>query len=346
MSVSVTVARTRRAGSLSVHTTEQVTVPSDPTESAKKVVPLETSTKGHKGHKDKVKTWHPRLYTFDELPSWQQNNDKIVTGYVRETNSLSKCLLSLLYFHNETINIFTHLIPSLFYLTRTLSAIYTGKYLSAIFTIGATICFLNSSTFHCLKQHSHRYETTCGKLDYLGIILLITTSMLPMIYIGYFDHFYYHITFNSLTVTLATVYILVVCHPKFDDSKHRKLRAACFTAFGLLGGLVPLITGLVKFGVRGVKERIKLNAILCEAVCYILGAVLYGYRVPERFVSKGSETPWRWVDMVGSSHQLFHCLVVCGTMWHFNALEGSYALMDNRRRRKGLNEVSFVAAFN
>ena len=83
-------------------------------------------------------------------------------------------------------------------------------------------------------------------------------------------------------------------------------------------------------------ERIELNAIICEAVCYILGAVVYGYRVPERFVSEGRAiaAPWRWVDMVGSSHQLFHCLVVCGTMWHFKALEGSYALM--HRRRSGL----------
>ena len=57
-----------------------------------------------------------RLHHFHELPEWQQDNDKILTGYVRETNSFTKCIESLFYFNNESVNIYTHLVPALIYL--------------------------------------------------------------------------------------------------------------------------------------------------------------------------------------------------------------------------------------
>jgi adiponectin receptor len=46
---------------------------------------------------------------------------------------------------------------------------------------------------------------------------------------------------------------------------------------------------------------------------YILGAGIYAARVPERLM------PGRF-DIVGSSHQIFHVLVVCAATAHLTGL--------------------------
>ena len=60
----------------------------------------------------------PFLLKFDELPPWQQDNHYILTKYRPESNSYFKCFQSLLYLHNESVNIHSHLLGAfLFYFT-------------------------------------------------------------------------------------------------------------------------------------------------------------------------------------------------------------------------------------
>ena len=60
----------------------------------------------------------PFLLKFDELPPWQQDNHYILTKYRAESNSYFKCFQSLLYLHNESVNIHSHLLGAfLFYFT-------------------------------------------------------------------------------------------------------------------------------------------------------------------------------------------------------------------------------------
>lgn len=51
------------------------------------------------------------LCTIDEVPLWQRDNDFILGGYVRETNSFRRCFKSLFYLNNEWVNVYTHLVP-------------------------------------------------------------------------------------------------------------------------------------------------------------------------------------------------------------------------------------------
>lgn len=60
----------------------------------------------------------PFLLKFNELPPWQQDNHYILTKYRPESNSYFKCFQSLLYLHNESVNIHSHLLGAfLFYFT-------------------------------------------------------------------------------------------------------------------------------------------------------------------------------------------------------------------------------------
>lgn len=54
-----------------------------------------------------------RLCTFDELPTWCQDSPYIQYGYRPICHSAFTCIQSLLYLHNESVNVYTHLLPAL-----------------------------------------------------------------------------------------------------------------------------------------------------------------------------------------------------------------------------------------
>lgn len=293
-------------------------------------VAVGSSNKHADGDKTK-RNWKRRLFNFNELPEWQRDNDKILTGYVRETKSFKQCLQSLLYWNNETINIYTHLIPALFYLTISVTLInyvvvphfpttsIMDYFVINVFLMGAFVCLILSSCFHCLKQHSSRQCTLWSKLDYMGIIILISCSLIPMIYFGYFDHLYYVNFFIILTFSFATLCSICVLNEKFNVPHYRPFRAIVFMLFSF-SGFIPILTGFYLFGFHGVFERVALKFVAWEALFYITGATLYGFRIPECF--KPGD-----FDFLGSSHQIFHILVVLGSICHFRAVIKSYILM-------------------
>lgn len=56
----------------------------------------------------------PRLYKIDEVDEYQRHNPFIRSGYRHNLNVLA-CLLSTFSVHNETVNIWTHLLGFVFF---------------------------------------------------------------------------------------------------------------------------------------------------------------------------------------------------------------------------------------
>lgn len=101
---------------------------------------------------------HGRLKTWDEIPSWQQDNEYILSAYREATGSITRSFQSLAYVHNETVNIYSHLFGAAFfslapfYLYQVLHVHYiraTLEDLVVFFTFfyGVAVCFLLSSTY-------------------------------------------------------------------------------------------------------------------------------------------------------------------------------------------------------
>lgn len=274
------------------------------------------------------------LYKFNEIPNWQRDNNHIWSGYVKETQSFRKCLYSLFYFHNESINVYSHLVPSIVYITLVfflmnklwVNVFPTTTFKDYIFIntflIGCALCLMISGIFHCLKQHSEKQCKIWSKVDYLGIIILISCSMVSVIYYGYFDHHRYLYSFLTMVISLGVLCSLVVLNDTFDQNNWKPVRATFFILFAL-SGLIPLLFGIFKFGYLEVLNRICLKFIWLEAIFYILGAVLYSCKIPESWY------PGQ-VDLWGNSHQMFHCMVVIGSICHCKAIIESYNLLHGR----------------
>lgn len=272
-----------------------------------------------------------KLYHYKELPEWQQDNDKILTGYVRETRSVLRCLDSLSYWNNESVNIYTHLLSAVAYFILLLfftdillipsfpSTTMTDYIIINFYLLGAFVCLMCSSCFHCFKQHSCSQSDAWSKVDYMGIIGLISCSVISLLYYGYFDHVFYFKLFSVITVVLATACSVCVLSDKFNTKNMRPLRASFFITFAF-SAIIPIGIGMFKFGWSEVFHRVQLRFVGWEAFFYLAGALLYGYRIPETIA------PGKF-DFIGNSHQIFHVLVVLGSFCHLRAVMGSYMFM-------------------
>jgi len=102
--------------------------------------------------------------------------------------------------------------------------------------------------------------------------------------------------------------VVVSLWDRFGEPKFRWLRAGLFMGFGL-SGVIPAIHHLVSEGFF----NSSFGWLLLMAGLYILGALLYAMRVPERFF------PGK-CDIWFHSHQLFHILVIAAAFVHYHGI--------------------------
>ena len=138
---------------------------------------------------------HALHVLWDELPEWRRDNHYIVSGYRPTSNSYKRSLKSIGYLHNETVNIWTHLLGAIGFtlgglllhsvvVPRYESATSSDMLVFACFFLGAFCCLGMSATYHTLSNHSPAVAKWGNKLDYTGIVLLIVGSYVPALYYG------------------------------------------------------------------------------------------------------------------------------------------------------------------
>jgi adiponectin receptor len=145
-----------------------------------------------------VKTIEERLLLlWDDLPHWRRDNAYITSGYRHMKPSYLHSVLSLTHLHNESVNIWSHLLGAVTALAASLylyllihprydSASANDVIVFGCFFGGAFLCLGMSATFHALLSHSEHAARWGNKLDYTGIVLLIVGSYVPALYYGFF----------------------------------------------------------------------------------------------------------------------------------------------------------------
>ncbi|KAM3529386.1 hypothetical protein MY4038_005438 [Beauveria bassiana] len=127
-----------------------------------------------------------RIVTLYEASAWQRDNKYILSGYRRERANYLEMLTSLTFVHNETCNVYTHLIGALLLpliaatVMRGLSQPHlqfhgvsgTDYTMFGIFFWSAEFCLLFSTAFHLFSAHSHEAEQFWHRMDLLGIVIV------------------------------------------------------------------------------------------------------------------------------------------------------------------------------
>lgn len=269
----------------------------------------------------------PHLHRFEDLPVWYQDNPSIHSGYRPVSYSSHHCFHSWTFLHNETVNIYTHLIPAIFSIFAQLSlqvmltrhfphASIQDRLIFSINLFAGTTSLLLSSMYHTLMNHSFHVSSLWLRIDYVGILTLILGSFFSGIYVGFYHEPMLCWAYWFMIISLSLTTAILVIHPNLQGLSYRSLRTAAFVATGL-SGFAPVCHGLWLYGWEEMWVRSGMPFWLLEGIIYGVGAFFFATRFPE------SRWPGKF-DIFLSSHQIFHVLVVMGSVVHFAGVLDTY----------------------
>ncbi|XP_044915040.1 membrane progestin receptor gamma isoform X2 [Felis catus] len=146
----------------------------------------------------------PRLFRIDQVPQ-VFHEQGILFGYRHPQSSATACVLSLFQMTNETLNIWTHLLPFCFFTWRFVTALYVtdiwnDSYSWPLFVYMGTSCVypLASSCAHTFNSMSKNARHICYFLDYgavnlfsLGSAIAYSAYSIPNVMVNTTFHDYY-----------------------------------------------------------------------------------------------------------------------------------------------------------
>ncbi|KAI9268061.1 hemolysin-III related-domain-containing protein [Phascolomyces articulosus] len=265
--------------------------------------------------KDAMTKGAMQLLLYEELPVPWRNNQHILTGY-RFLSTPAQCWHSLLYLHNETGNIYTHLIGfvvflcigiyELFYSELISTAPLIDRVMFAVFFTAACKCLMCSTVWHTLSGiNDYTIFKRVACLDYVGISVLICASVVLTEYYGFYCDDMWRNTYMAGTGTLAVVGSII---PFMDWFEKREMKWLRITFFITMAASAAVPVGHL-YAIYGPElMNVWLSPVMKSIACYLLGVVVYGNQWPEAF------WPGKF-DHIGHSHQLWH-LFVCGGIWY------------------------------
>lgn len=142
----------------------------------------------------------PWTVAWDEAPDWQRDNKYILRGYRPGSTSYSKVVDSLKFSHNETCNIYTHLLGALLLplvAVGFMQVLSEPRFLTVsgrdyivlgIFLCSAECCLVFSTAYHLLGCHSYTLEQFWLRMDLLGIVAVTVGTSVSGIYYVFACH--------------------------------------------------------------------------------------------------------------------------------------------------------------
>ncbi|CAG8453139.1 2690_t:CDS:10 [Ambispora leptoticha] len=276
---------------------------------------LSTASAGNKIANAVNETFMSLTCNFADLPSWLQDNHDILRGYRRPTFSYIKCAKSLFYLHNESgaVGFIVLAFTTYIYTLSSTSSVKWWDFLVFYcFLAGAMICLSLSSLFHTFCCHSEKVCADWNRCDYIGIVTLIVGSFYPMIYYGFYCNSVLQIVYLSLISVFGIATIIVAVAPTFRSPEFRWFRTGLFLSMGL-SAVFPIGHAIALYGIHLCFDVISLKHMLIMGLFYVVGAIIYGCRVPERWY------PGKF-DIWGASHQIFHVCVVSAAVVHYHGV--------------------------
>lgn len=265
---------------------------------------------------------------WDDVPEWLQENPYIKSGYRRPQNSTISCLRSCAIMHNETLNIYTHLLPAValiilqIYIQSKMTqflpaATMLDRIVISANVLAAIVTFALSSAYHTLISHSPEVSSMWLRIDYVGILTLILGSFFSGIYVGFYCLPTPRTIYWSMIVLFSFATAMLVLHPRLQSHKYRGLKTYAFVATALTG-FAPIGHGLFLYGWNEMMERSGMPYYFLEGIIYGVGAVVFITRFPESF--------WPgYFDIWWSSHTIWHLLVVIGAVTHMYGVWQAFA---------------------
>ena len=254
---------------------------------------------------------HKDLYNIEEIPDWYKDNNYIQNQYRKWGQGWIYYFKTLFTLHNETFNIWSHLIGSILFISL---IVYTniniviqkpfGDLVSVnIFLLSVVSCFTLSAIMHIFYPMSKKLCKQLLKLDYIGISLLILGSYGPFIYYAFYCNLQLQWTYYIFLNICGLLTIITSCYDTFQQSTYRCYRAGIFILF-VCSVIIPIIHRIVINPFTDDGFIIELEYYVLSSLFYLLGVFFFTYRTPERHITN--------CNVCCISHQIFHILTIAG----------------------------------
>ena len=242
--------------------------------------------------------WQPQhLCTIEEVQDFLRFNRFVHKGY-RKPVGYVECFRSLLYMHNESLNIYLHIFGTAFFLWRAAvdygSGTEDGRYI-AVHALALALGFVGSCMYHLFMPaccSADDYYSWLG-LDLIFGIIGITGSAHSLYVYGYRC---LPLWLRQLSFFVLVVLALVAIRATVTSSnvKQRMSYAGMFCGFRAIVALIFFVPRI-----RALGFSLAFYAHILSLVLLVLGGYLNIVRLPER------KFPGRF-DFGLSSHVLWH----------------------------------------
>ncbi|NXH32826.1 MPRGB protein, partial [Myiagra hebetior] len=257
--------------------------------------------------------------------------------------SAAACLRSVFQLSNETLNIWSHLLPAGYFLGTLLGRLRAagrdpGMRPFLLFLGTCALFPLASGAAHALgaaAPHGRHRGFCCDyaalALYGLGSALAYSAYAFPLEWVGSTFHDFY-VPVAVLNTVLSTG---LSCYSRFLEAERPRLsKASRILAFvyPYIFDSIPIFYRLSRCAADGCSEG-SLRLHSRHSLCALLTLLFLTSRLPER-LAPGA------FDIVGHSHQLFHICGILGTLFQLEAVS-----MDMAERRDRLPIPSSLQTF-
>ncbi|XP_041640305.1 membrane progestin receptor gamma-B isoform X2 [Cheilinus undulatus] len=287
----------------------------------------------------------PRVFTINQVPK-VFHEDGIISGYRHPCSSATDCILSLFQLTNETLNIWTHFLPTWYFLWKLVTVLLIQRawqdsftWPLLIFLLSCCIYPLASSCAHTFSTMSARARHICFFFDYgalsfysLGSAIVYSAYVFPDKWVNSL----YHQCFIPIAVLNTIVCTTMACYSRFPECQRPKfskyLRVVAFAYPYLFDNISLFYRVFLCVGEGCTDNDTNILHFYHISLAFLTG-FLFATHLPER-LAPGS------FDYIGHSHQLFHVCGILGTHFQMKAME-----QDMMLRRSWLLEHSLPITF-
>lgn len=297
----------------------------------------------------------PPVLSSHQVPKVFQE-ESIMSGYRHPRSSATDCILSLFQMTNETLNIWTHFLPTWYFLWKLLSVVLLYSAWQDSYTWPLLIYLTSICLYPLASSCAHTFSTMSARARHIGFFwdygaLSFYSLGSAMAYSQYaFPDKWINSTFHRCFVPIAMCNSVLctglACCSRlglpflhYDHDTIMRFRECPRPKFGK-------VLRVLAFAWPYLFDNIPLfyRVFLCTGVgCTSTSTnTLHGYHIGLAFLTGflfATHLPERLApgsfDYIGHSHQLFHVCAILGTHIQMQALE-----QDMRTRRPRLLEAS------
>ncbi|XP_037651845.1 progestin and adipoQ receptor family member VII, a [Sebastes umbrosus] len=262
-----------------------------------------------------------------EVPSYFRER-QVCTGYRPLNQNWRYYFLSLFQRHNETINIWTHLLAFLVILVKLLQLAETVDFVSDPHSWPLLILVLSSLTYsafsavaHLLGGKSELCHFIFYFLDYVGVAQYQYGSAIAHFYYAVDESLHRHVhgIFMPLAAFLSCQSCLGCCYGKYCShslpSWVRKVCQVVPSALAYMWDSSPVAQRLLSWSTAGDDPAVIYH--FCQVAFFLSCSFFFTCPLLERCF------PGR-CDFVGQGHQFFHVFLSCCTLCQIHASHLDY----------------------